>query len=202
MRLIRGLFSSPAEATVFLFLGAFGAVIAVIYALTSREPAGILLLGGFAVATGLLGMLLARDPRSRAVRRRARAGAGDPRNGDEGVTERRDAGGRGPAAEGVGGVDRPFLDESGRLPNETFAPLAVGLGAATAATGLIFGPAPVVVGLLPFAWGAWAWLSGASAELEATELDADRVEARSAELAATEDGTPVAATPGRSAGDG
>lgn len=171
MSFVQRLFSSPQEANIFLFLGAFAAVITVIYALASREPAGILLLGGFAIATGVLGLMLARDPRSRAVRRRARRTAATDDDGTEGVGERRDAGGRGPAGEGVAGVDRPFLDESGRLPTETFAPMAVGLGAAIAATGLIFGPAPVLVGLLPFAWGAWTWLSGASAELDATEAD-------------------------------
>ena len=72
---------------------------------------------------------------------------------------------------GTGGVDRPFLDETGRLPDETMAPFAVGLGVAIAGTGLIFGPAPVIVGLLPLAWGAWGWLSGARAELDAQELD-------------------------------
>jgi hypothetical protein len=46
----------------------------------------------------------------------------------------------------------------------------VGLGVALMTTGAIFGPAPVVVGILPFAWGAWSWLSGARSELDATEM--------------------------------
>jgi hypothetical protein len=57
------------------------------------------------------------------------------------------------------------------LPGDSFAPFAIGLGAATAATGLIFGPAPVIVGLLPFLWGAISWLRGAGEELDATEAD-------------------------------
>jgi hypothetical protein len=65
------------------------------------------------------------------------------------------------------GVDRPFLDETGRLPSETPAPLAVGAGLSLMALAFIFGPAPLVVGLLPFAWGAWTWLSRARAELDA-----------------------------------
>jgi hypothetical protein len=65
------------------------------------------------------------------------------------------------------GIDRPFLDEAGRFPSETPAPLAVGAGIALMALATIFGPAPLVVGLLPFAWGAWTWLAGARAELEA-----------------------------------
>lgn len=65
------------------------------------------------------------------------------------------------------GVDRPFLDESGRFPSETPAPFAVGAGLSLMALTPIFGPAPLVVGLLPFAWGAWAWLGRAREELEA-----------------------------------
>jgi hypothetical protein len=65
------------------------------------------------------------------------------------------------------GVDRPFLDETGRLPSETPAPLAVGAGLALMALAFIFGPAPLLVGLLPFGWGAWTWLGRARAELDA-----------------------------------
>lgn len=64
------------------------------------------------------------------------------------------------------GVDRPFLDEEGRLPSETSAPLAVGAGIALMALALVFGPAPLLVGLLPFAWGAASWLGSARAELD------------------------------------
>ena len=35
----------------------------------------------------------------------------------------------------------------------------------------VFGPAPLIVGILPIAWGAWSWLGSARAELEATEAD-------------------------------
>ena len=69
------------------------------------------------------------------------------------------------------GVDRPFLDETGRLPSETPAPLAVGAGISLMALAFIFGPAPLLVGLLPFAWGAWTWLGRARAELDAETLD-------------------------------
>jgi len=71
----------------------------------------------------------------------------------------------------AGDPDRPFLDETGRLPDETLAPFAVGLGVAVAATGLIFGVAPVVLGLLPLAWGASRWLRAARAELDAQVLE-------------------------------
>jgi len=69
------------------------------------------------------------------------------------------------------GADRPFLDETGRFPSETPAPLAVGAGIALMALATIFGPAPLVVGLLPFAWGAWTWLGRARAELDSQALD-------------------------------
>lgn len=67
--------------------------------------------------------------------------------------------------------DRPFLDEEGRFPSETPAPLAVGAGIALMTLAFVFGPAPLVVGLLPFAWGAWAWLGRAGAELDAQARD-------------------------------
>jgi hypothetical protein len=149
----------PQEARVFLLLAAFGIIVGAIYWFVSYESAGTVLLLGFGAATGVIGLRLVADPASRVVRERARAADAATIPAGEGT------GG------GTGGVDRPFLDETGRLPDETIAPFAVGVGVAIAATGLIFGPAPVIVGLLPLAWGAWAWLSGARAELDAQERD-------------------------------
>jgi hypothetical protein len=149
----------PQEVRFFLLLSAFGIVVGIIYWFVSYESAGTVLLLAFGAATGLIGVRLVTDPASRRVRDRVRVRDADPIPGEEGT------GG------GTGGVDRPFLDETGRFPDETIAPFAIGLGIAVAATGLIFGPAPVAVGVLPFAWGAWAWLSGARAELDAQELD-------------------------------
>jgi hypothetical protein len=62
----------------------------------------------------------------------------------------------------------PFGDERGRLPQETLAPLALGLGVSLALTAVVFGPWPVVAGIVPLAWGAWSWLRGARDELDAT----------------------------------
>jgi hypothetical protein len=73
------------------------------------------------------------------------------------------------------GVDRPFLDETGRLPSETPSPFAVGAGLSLMALTPIFGPAPLVVGLLPFAWGAWTWLARARAELDSQVVEDERV---------------------------
>lgn len=72
---------------------------------------------------------------------------------------------------GRAGVDRPFLDEEGRFPSETPAPLAVGAGIALMSLATIFGPAPLLVGLLPFAWGAATWLGRARAELDSQTRD-------------------------------
>ena len=153
------------ETRVFLLMAAFGAIVAAIYWFVSFEPAGTILLAGFGVATGVIAARLAADPASKRLRRR---GAAD-----------RAAVGGSPAAEvdssggGTRGIERPFLDESGRLPDATIAPFAVGLGVALAATGFVFGLAPVVVGLLPLAWGAWTWLTAAGEELTATEDERD-----------------------------
>jgi hypothetical protein len=173
-RLARWL-AQPQEALFFLFIGAFALVIGIIYWLASGEPAGTVLMVLFGVATGLLGLRLAIDPRARLARRRAAEQAvavGGRRDREPDMGDRLDLGGRGQAGEGTGGIERPFLDESGRLPAESFAPFALGLGIAIASTGLIFGLAPVIVGLLPSAWGAWTWLSGARAELDASEAGA------------------------------
>jgi hypothetical protein len=144
------------ETRVFLLMSAFGLVIGIVYWFLSYEPAGTVLLVGFGLATGVIGVRLAADPASRQIRAMARGRArpaGDVPGG------------------GTGGIDRPFGDETGRLPSETIAPFAVALGVAVAATALIFGPAPLIVGALPVGWGATSWLRAARAELEATEHD-------------------------------
>lgn len=170
MRLLRRLlgFDEPQEIRFFLYVGAFGVVIGIVYWFLSYEVAGTVLLIGFGAANGIVGARLAAAPVAGLVRHRA----GDPgRRADAGPGAADVTGG------GTAGIDRPFLDESGRLPSPTLAPFAVGLGVAAAATGAIFGPALLVVGLLPFAWGAWTWLHRASAELDAVQ-DAPATPAR------------------------
>lgn len=134
--------SSPTEARVFEGISAAALVVAVVYWFVSYEVAGTVLLGGFAVAAGVIGLLLAN------------AGS-DWRASESGV--------------GARDPDRPFLDERGRIPSPTLAPFAVGIGAAIALLSLVFGPAPLLVGALPLAWGAADWLRRASAELDAHE---------------------------------
>ena len=140
-RLLRA--TGPAEARFFLFVGAFGLVLAAIYWVASYELAGTVLLGGFGLGAGLLGVRLRveRPPRSAAA-------------GPDAAT--------------------PFSDESGRLPGETLAPLAFGLGVALALTAVVFGAWLLVAGVVPLAWGALTWLRGARDELAATVADDER----------------------------
>jgi hypothetical protein len=150
----------PQETRVFLAMSAFGLAVGAVYWFLAYEVAGTLLLLGFGVGTGVIAVRLVADPGAARVRSRTTN------------TE--------PAADapggGTGGIDRPFIDDSGRLPNETIAPFAVGIGVATVATSVIFGAAPLIVGALPIAWGAWSWLSSARAELDATEAEPDAQE--------------------------
>jgi len=152
----------PQETRVFLAMSAFGLAVGAVYWFLAYEVAGTLLLLGFGVATGVIAVRLVADPRVARVRRRS--------------TNTQPAG-HAPGG-GTGGIDRPFVDDRVRLPRETIAPFAVGLGVATVATSVIFGAAPLIVGALPLAWGAWSWLGSAGAELDATDAtDATDVEA-------------------------
>lgn len=159
MRLLRALvgIDAPPEARFFLSVGAFAAVVDVVYWFVTYEDAGTFLLGGFALAALLMGTRLAASAESRREKRPLPPFAGGFAPGDGGTA--------------ADDPQRPFLDESGRLPTPTFAPFALGMGVAVAATALVFGPAPLVVGAIPLAWGAWTWLRGASDELSATERD-------------------------------
>ncbi len=142
--------TGPAEARFFLFVGAFGLVLGAIYWFVSYELAGTVLLGGFGVGAGVLGLRLRLERPPAPVK-------SDDR--------------RVHAVEGAGGAETPFRDDSGRLPGETLAPLAVGLGVALGLTAVVFGPWLLVAGVVPLAWGAWTWLTGARDELAATVAD-------------------------------
>ncbi|HEX5013566.1 MAG TPA: hypothetical protein VFV72_05330 [Candidatus Limnocylindrales bacterium] len=160
---MRRLIALSQETKVFLLMAAFGFIVAAIYWFVSYEPAGTILLAGFGLATAVIALLLARsDP----TRRRAAAPRAEPP-----APPTTDIGQADTTVSGTEGIDRPFVDETGRLPDPTIAPFAVGAGLALAATGLVFGLAPVIVGALPLAWGAWTWLSSAGEELIATEVE-------------------------------
>jgi|SRR4051794_27552287 len=162
MSVVRRLLLSghPQETRFFAFIGVFGIALATIYWFATYEVAGTVLLLAFGLAGAVAGLRLIAS-RPRAV---AQGSAGrDPVRDAAGPDKGEGTGG------GTGGVDRPFLDETGRLPDETLAPLAVGLGVALAVTAIVFGPWLLVAGALPFAWGAWSWLTSARAELDAME---------------------------------
>jgi hypothetical protein len=68
-------------------------------------------------------------------------------------------------------TDRPFLDETGRLPEPTVAPVAVALAVAFIATSIVLGPWLLVAAVLPLAWGAIGWIRDAGAEYRATDAE-------------------------------
>ena len=142
--------------------------LAAIYWFLTYEVAGTVLLAGFGLGTGLLGIALLRS----RPRRVAIAAGGDRESTDDRATSATAQATRGEAADlpggGAAGVDTPFETPLGRLPGETLAPLALGLGIALAITAVVFGPWLLVAGLLPMAWGAWTWLAAARDELAAT----------------------------------
>ena len=147
----------PQETRFFLIIAAWAGALAIIYWFVSYEVAGTALLAGLALAGGVISVSLIRARRL-AARRPPAAGTPDL------TADRKD-----PSGGGAGGVDRPFLDESGRLPDPTIAPFAVGLGISLAILGPVFGLAPVAVGVLSFLWGASLWLRAARDELDAAD---------------------------------
>lgn len=149
----------PQETRFFLLIAGWAGALGIIYWFVSSEVAGTALLAGLALASGTVSAWLIRE-RRKATRRRP----DDPATPDLSV-DRTDASGGGTA-----GVDRPFLDESGRLPDPTLAPFAVGLGIALVVLGPVFGVAPVAVGAVSFVWGASLWLRAARDELDAEDV--------------------------------
>jgi hypothetical protein len=156
------LLDRPQETRFFMFAGGFGLVLAAIYWFLTYELAGTILLAGFGLGAGLVGFALLRaGPRAPASAARKPVVDGEP--GAD-----REPGALDVTVQEVAAGDTPFEDSSGRLPGESLAPMALGLGIALALTAIVFGPWLLIAGLLPGAWGAWAWLSGARAELDAT----------------------------------
>lgn len=154
LRRLLGL-DEPQETRFFLLIAAWAAVLGAIYLVVGDDPAGGALLVGLVLASGAMAAYLVLARRSAVVRSEAE---------DRPIVPEHHADTSGP---GAGGVDRPFQDDTGRLPDATLAPFAVGLGAALAATGPIFGLAPVAVGAVPLIWGCWAWFTAARAEHDA-----------------------------------
>jgi hypothetical protein len=168
-RLLRAVWSGhPQETRFFLIIAAWAAALGLIYWVGTAEAAGTLLLAGLALASGAMtAWLVAGRPRRRPPSP-AEDGSSKPPETDEPRPGAPDTSGGGTA-----GVDRPFLDEEGRIPDATVAPFAVGLGLALMALGPVFGLAPVTLGVVALAWGAASWFGAARDELGALD-GADR----------------------------
>jgi NADH dehydrogenase len=168
----------PQETRFFLFIAAWAVGAGLVYWFVSYEVAGTALLLGVGAACGLVVMRLVFVRRAGDVRRRARAeaeaaaaeGMAANKQGEQGERDDQRSTPREGQGGGTAGIDRPFGDETGLLPDPTLAPFAIGLGVALCTLGVIFGPAPVLVGLLPLAWGASLWLSAARSEFRTTEM--------------------------------
>jgi hypothetical protein len=145
----------PQETRFFLLICGWAGALGIIYWFVSYEVAGTVLLAGLALASGTISVALIR---ARRQSKRPAAPSGPP----DLDPDRTDASGG-----GTGGVDRPFGDETGRLPDPTLAPFAVGLGIALMVLGPVFGLAPVAVGVVSFLSGASMWFRSARDELDA-----------------------------------
>ncbi len=134
------------EIRLFLRSAVYAAVVAVVYWFLSYDPVGTVLLGGFSLASWVaVGLLRRGQPHAARL-------PSDGRPGDA--------------------VDRPFLDESGRTPSPSGAPVLVGLGIGIAGMGAVFGLWFVIAGAIPFVLGALDWLQDMTREYEATERHA------------------------------
>ena len=131
----------PQETRFFLLIWGWAGALGIVYWFVSHEVAGTVLLAGLALASGTISVFLIRA-RRQLKRPRAADGA-------------------------TIGADRPFGDETGRLPDPTLAPFAVGLGIALMVLGPVFGLAPVAVGVVSLLSGASMWFRAARDELDA-----------------------------------
>ena len=145
-----------------MLISGWALLLGLIYWFASFDLAGTALLAGLALANGLMAAWLIRGRRRTELAGRRDERPDFARSGAD------------VAGAGTAGVDRPFNDEEGRLPAPTLGPFAVGLGAALALTGTVFGIAPVALGALPFAWGAYVWLAAARAEHDALQRETER----------------------------
>jgi cytochrome c oxidase subunit 1 len=126
------------EVAFFLRSFVFAAAIGLAYWFLTYEIAGSILLGAFAVATGLLVAYLVR------ARRRPSA----DRLRDESVA----------ASDDVAQTEGPFGDDAGHLPGPSAAPIIIGLAVGMIGLGVVFTPALSIVGVGLAIAGGWRWL--------------------------------------------
>ncbi len=157
----------PQETRFFLIISGWALLLWVIYWFVSFEAAGTVLLAGLAIAAGAMAVWLIRGrPRVPARARGADDGATSRVESAEVAADEADTSGG-----GAEGIDRPFHDETGRIPEGSLAPFSFGLGVALIALGPVFGLAPVAVGIVALLWGASGWFSDARSEHEAMRLE-------------------------------
>jgi hypothetical protein len=154
----------PSETRTFLVVAGWAVLLGVIYWFVTYELAGTLLLIGLGAAAAVVAGRLVLSTWSSAPPAAPRGDGATARRDDEAAVDA-GAGGQDDAR------DRPFLDEVRRLPSPSLSPVLIGLGLAVAATSLVFGLAPLAVGMLPILVGARGWLRSAGDELEATIED-------------------------------
>jgi hypothetical protein len=122
----------PEEVTFFARSAIYGIGTAVIYWFMTYEPVGTVLLGAFGGASAALSVILGRRT-GRFAAPVARGFARPPT------------------------ADWPFGDDPGIAPTPTLAPLQVGFGALLAALTIPFGPAMLLVAVIPIIAGALSW---------------------------------------------
>ncbi len=128
------LLTGPEEVRFFGRIAAYALAVGIIYWFLAYEMAGTALLLGFGVCALFASLVLGHGAR------------------DVGTT----AGGADP--------ERPFGDESGRLPAPGLAPFGLGFGLSMAALGIAFGPWLVLAGSVLVGWAGLGWLRAAMAE--------------------------------------
>lgn len=128
------LLTGSEEVRFFGRIAAYALVVGTVYWFLAYEMAGTVLLLGFGVCALFASLVLGHGARDVG----ATAGGADP--------------------------ERPFGDESGRLPAPGLAPLGLGFGLAMAALGIAFGPWLVLAGLVLVGWAGLGWLRAAMAE--------------------------------------
>lgn len=135
------LVSGPEEVRFFARIAVYALGVGIVYWFLSYETAGTVLLIGFGLCALFASLVLGHGARE--------------------VSSGRQVGMVAPATLDP---ERPFIDETGRLPAPGLAPLGMGFGVAVAALGIAFGPWLVLAGLVLVAWAGWGWLRSAMAE--------------------------------------
>ena len=143
------LVTGPEEVRFFARIALYALSVGIVYWFLSYETAGTVLLVGLGFCALFASLILGHG-----AREAVRSGAGGAAGRADGLDP-----------------ERPFVDESGRLPAPGLAPLGMGFGLAMAALGVAFGPWLILAGLVLVGWAGLGWLRAAMAEHAATAAD-------------------------------